>query len=254
MTNLLHLKTVGKGPPLVLVHGWGWHSGIWLPLVPYLSHKFQLFMPDLPGCGQSPLLTSSYTFATLVPYLLDILPPKAIWLGWSLGGLLAWWVAIHYPEKVSQLVTVATSPQFISEGDWPGISLTTLERFSANLTSYPVETLNDFLHLQLRGSPKKQILLEALKPHLSYSNPAALAGGLDLLSNTNLRPDLDKMRVPSLHIFGSLDTLVPVKVVDHLQRLLPMGHCKIIPRAGHIPFLSQMDIFLKLLTENLINS
>lgn len=244
MNNLLHLNIIGKGPPLILLHGWGWHSGIWSPLIPYLADKFQLFIPDLPGFGKSPALTNSYTFESIVPYLFERVPPKATWLGWSLGGLFAWWVAIHYPEKVSRLITVATSPKFVSEKNWSGIPVSTLEKFSLNLTNNCNTTLNDFLVLQLRGSSNQETRLTELQRQFISPNISALLGGLELLRTTDLRADLNKVAIPSLHIFGSLDKIVPVSVVNYLQPLLMNGNCEVMQRTGHVPFLTQQERFL----------
>lgn len=251
MSNLLHLTVVGKGIPLVLLHGWGWHSGIWSPLVPHLSDKFQLFMPDLPGFGKSPDLTKQYTYDEIALSLFERVPEKAIWLGWSLGGMIAWWVAIHYPEKVTQLVTIAASPKFIHDDSWPGVSQQTLNRFSHQLVNHYEKTWNDFLALQLRGSAKNQALMTELKTPFSPIIMSALMGGLKLLSETDLRSDLSRMNIPSLHIFGGMDTLVPANVIARLQPLLSHGHCALIKRAGHIPFLSHQDDFLQLLLSSL---
>lgn len=244
MTNLLHLNVIGKGSPLILLHGWGSHSGIWSPLIPHLADKFQLFIPDLPGFGKSPVLTEHYTFEALVPYLFERVPPKAMWLGWSLGGLFAWWVAIHYPEKVSRLITVAASPKFVSAENWPGIPVATLEKFATALTSHCQTTLNDFLALQLRGSPNQEALLMELQEQFTHPDISALLGGLALLRTTDLRADLSKVSIPSLHIFGSLDKIVPVSVANDLQPLLRNGNCEVIQRAGHMPFLTQQEKFL----------
>lgn len=252
MSNLLHLKVVGKGSPLVLLHGWGWHSAIWSPLIPHLADKFELFMPDLPGFGKNPILTSTYNLENIATLLLNEIPEEAIWLGWSLGGLIAWWIAAHYPERVTRLITVASSPKFISDENWPGIPAAVLEKFSLELQNNYQITLYDFLSLQLRGSPKNKALFTELKTQLSPADSRALIGGLQLLKETDLRFNLQQIKIPSLHIFGSLDTIVPVKVTEHLKPLLFNGQCEIIKHAGHIPFLSNMKDFLNLLNNSLI--
>lgn len=251
MSNLLYLNVVGKGAPVVLLHGWGWHSDIWTSLVPHLADKYQLFMPDLPGFGKSADFTRHYNFDEIASSLFEIIPEKAIWLGWSLGGMIAWWIAIHYPEKVTQLITIASSPKFIDEANWPGVSQTTLDRFSTQLLHQYEKTLDEFLLLQLRGSSKNQTVMTELKAQRAPIAMSALMGGLKLLSETDLRSDLSQIKIPSLHIFGGMDTLVPANVISHLQSLIAHGHCALIKRAGHIPFLSHQDEFLQLLLSRL---
>lgn len=247
MTNLLHLNVIGKGSPLILLHGWGWHSGIWSPLTPHLADKFKIFTPDLPGFGKSPVLTGGYTFEAIIPRLLERLPPKATWLGWSLGGLFAWWVAIHHPERVSRLITVAASPRFINTENWSGIPVATLEKFTTDLTNHCQTTLKDFLALQLRGSSNQEALLKEFQEQFIHPDISALLGGLALLRTTDLRADLSKITIPSLHIFGSLDKIVPRSIVNDLQPLLRNGKCEVISRAGHMPFLTQQEKFLSYL-------
>lgn len=246
----IHIEIIGQGPPLILVHGWGWHSGIWLPLVTSLEQDFQLFLFDLPGFGKSPLLTSNYDFESLFEQIQPLIPSKVAWLGWSLGGVFAWWLAIHRPEYVSKLITVASSPKFVSSPDWPGTASSTLEKFSHSLSNNYQQTLEDFLLLQLRGSPHSNSLLTQLKEQLltlPKTALPALIGGLKLLIETDLRSDLKKTICPSLHIFGQYDTLVPARVIPFILEQLPNAQCEIIQRSGHLPFLTQAEEFLKVL-------
>lgn len=245
----LYVETIGKGPPLVMLHGWGWHSGIWKPLLPRLAERYQLFRVDLPGFGKSVPCDLDYTWKNIAALLFQQVPAQSTWLGWSMGGLFAWWIAIHHPEKITRLITVASSPRFISDVEWPGMSLTALQNFYQHLSSDYEKTLYDFLELQLRGAPQNVSLLTELKKTL-FTTPAssvALHGGLILLEKTDLRAAVHTISCPVLSIFGSNDTLVPVSVVKKITPLLQQGRCEIIKRAGHIPFLSQPEKFLEFL-------
>lgn len=245
MTATLYSKTVGKGPTMVMLHGWGWNSQIWEPLLPELSQYFQLVLIDLPGFGQSPLNITNYTYELIAPLLLEIVPNPAIWLGWSLGGMLAWQMAIHYPDKVKKLITVASSPRFVAGKDWPGVSETTLAKFAATLTTDYEKTLTGFLELQLRGNPSNQALLPDLEKQLLTDNQtpiAALKSSLKYLQATDFRSQVREVQCPELHIFGSLDRLVPAKVAS----LIP-GQSEIITHSGHMPFLSQQESFIRLI-------
>lgn len=241
----LHLDIKGNGIPLILLHGWGWHSGIWDELLFDLQQKFQVFAIDLPGCGKSPLSSKNYSFEEIVPLLLEVTPANAIWLGWSLGGLFAYWIAIHHPEKISRLVIVSSSPCFIANENWPGVAATALDKFSNLLQADHHSTLLDFLELQLRGSHQRDAQLRHLKnKYQQYKcNQAALTGGLELLRNTDLRKELCNIQCPNLHIFGQRDTIVPVSIATHLSQWIT-GQIKIIKQTGHMPFLSHRTEFL----------
>ncbi len=247
----LYIEIIGQGPPIILLHGWGWNSQIWEPLVPKLQQKYQLFLVDFPGFGKSPLLTDNYSFDNIIPLLLHSTPPEATWLGWSMGGLFALWVAIYYPSRVTNLITISSSPRFTSAPNWPGIPLSTLEKFSQLLISEHEKTLLDFLELQLRGSPNQTELITELKTIALNPKPSqpALIGGLELLRTTDLRENARKLHCPSLHIFGQYDTIVPANLVKIFPEIIPHGQLEVIPRTGHMAFLTHPEKFLCLLNQ-----
>jgi pimeloyl-[acyl-carrier protein] methyl ester esterase len=246
MPLLYHEKT-GNGPPLALLHGWGWSSEIWQPLVPQLSEYYQLVLIDLPGFGKSPLTFDEYSYENIVLQLLEIVPEKTTWLGWSLGGMIAYWIALHHPERVEKLITVAATPRFLEDDNWPGMASTTLEKFGVQLNTDYEKTVIDFLQLQLRGTQNYDALFLELKTKLLAHKPAlsALKGGLELLQTTDFRKELHEIKCDSLHILGRLDRLVPAKVASVLPDYLPQARCEIIPHSGHLPFLSQQDLFME---------
>lgn len=248
----IHVEIHGEGIPLVMLHGWGWHSGIWAPLIPQLQKKYQVFLIDIPGFGKSPLLNKYFTFQNIVPELLALTPQTAAWLGWSMGGLFASWAAIHFPERVNRLITVASSPRFLCDANWPGVATTTLDKFSDLLKTDTKKTLLDFLELQLRGSPKRHELFSQLQNTLFIDQQESAAGllpGLHLLRDTDLREDTKKIICPSLHIYGQLDTIVPRQIGNLLPSLLPESKNEIITHTGHMPFLSHSSAFLALLDQ-----
>lgn len=242
------MNMIGQGKPLVLLHGWGWHSAIWDPLIPYLCEHYQLFLIDLPGCGKSPLTISDYSFENIAQLIFPRIPDNCSWLGWSLGGMLAWWIAIHYPHKVNKLITVSSSPCFVKKDNWPGVPTSTLEKFSQSLLSDPRQTLRNFLELQLRGNNKSKLEFHLLENKMFSQLPVmgALEGGLQLLRETDLRKDLHRVEAPSLHIYGSIDTLVPASITSTLKQETLHAQYEIISRAGHIPFLTHLTEFLTL--------
>ncbi|MCI2282692.1 alpha/beta fold hydrolase [Colwellia sp. MSW7] len=96
---------MGQKPLLVLLHGWGLNSAVWQPLIASLpqnfTDRFNIVTVDLPGFGTNvSKVVSPYTLANICQSISATIHRPAIYLGWSLGGLIATEMALSHPEKV----------------------------------------------------------------------------------------------------------------------------------------------------------
>lgn len=124
-------QTAGTGNcHLVLLHGWGLNAEVWHCISEELASHFTLHLVDLPGFGRSRGF-GAMSLDEMARQVLDAAPQNAIWLGWSLGGLVASQIALSQPERVKALVTVASSPCFSAQETWPGIKPDVLASFPA---------------------------------------------------------------------------------------------------------------------------
>ena len=235
-------------PEIVLLHGWGMHSLIWDPIVPGLLEHFQVTVVDLPGLGRSPLPNTDYNLDLLVEQVLLVAPRRAIWMGWSLGGMVALKAAHQQPERVRALVTVATSPKFTAAADWPvALKPEVLQAFYDLLLEDPEGTLIRFLSLQCKGSSTIKEDIRQLRELVYFHGlPArrALQGGLKILQQADLRKELAAVACPVLQIFGSEDHLVPSGVSQQVREYRPGLTTAVIKDVSHVPFLSAADLYL----------
>jgi len=241
----LQFTEIGNGPPMVLLHGWGMHSKIWQPLTDKLAEQYRLICVDLPGCGLSYDVMLDYDLDLLTQQLKTICPQPAIWLGWSLGGIIAMAMAVNYPACVAQLICIASSPHFLADDDWPGIGKAALDIFQQQLQTNSAHTLHQFLQLQCRGlaNAKAMIhsLIECLRQHPS-PHTHALTGGLRLLKEGDIRHQIAKLTLPIDMIFGSHDRIVPAETAAAVTRLNPQIRTKIIDKASHMPFFTHTEL------------
>lgn len=248
---MLHSQVLGSGPELVLLHGWGMNSAVWEDMVTVLATKFQVRCIDLPGHGYSHWNNTDLNITDWATECLKIAAPKAIWLGWSLGGSVALAAALQAPERLRAIILITATPCFLSNKHWPhGIQTETLIGFRQNLIINLAETISHFLTLQMRGSNSSHIILRSLRHCLAkYPPPLPLAldVGLDILLNTDFSLQLANLQLPSLWLYGNRDTLIPWQGSETLAQLLPTARIAILNGAAHAPFLSHRQQVLELL-------
>lgn len=252
MAQSLHISSIGEGTPIVLLHGWGLNSAVFKPLAEALSADYQVLSVDLPGYGYSrENIPSPYDLNRIADMIVEGVElhteKPAIYLGWSMGGLIATHIALNHPsEKVHGLVTVASTPCFAQQENWPGIKAELLDGFHQQITADIEKTLNGFLKIQAMGSPHikddikniQQLVMSAPLP-----DKEALIGGLGLLNNIDLRAVLSQITSPFLRIYGKMDGLVPKAIIKQVDALAPESATIIFDKASHAPFISDFDDF-----------
>jgi pimeloyl-[acyl-carrier protein] methyl ester esterase len=238
---------------LVLVHGWGMNSHVWDAIMPELLSRFRVTVADLPGLGRSPLPGGPLSLESLASRLLEISPPRACWMGWSLGGAVAAVAAFTEPQRIDTLVTVSTNPKFLASADWPrAMSCDLFAEFEALLEEDSQGTLIRFLSLQCKGSEAMRDDIRFLRERVFHDGlPAhrALREGLSILATQDLRQVYSRLSVPHLAIFGQQDALVPAAVVPAVEALHPDIRSALIGGAAHIPFVSHPDLVARALED-----
>jgi len=244
----LHLETTGSGPDLVLLHGWAMHGGVFAPLVERLAGDCTLHLVDLFGHGHSADAALPLVLGPVVEELAARLP-RALWVGWSLGGLFALQAALAHTPAVRGLALLCSSPRFVrepaGEGAWRyGMSPEIFEDFAAGLRDDWRGTLERFIALEAFGSDHAKEELRTLRDGLfARGEPAAsvLADGLRLLQDADLRPALPELRVPSLWLAGRRDRVVDPRAMREAAALAPRAQFIQVEHAGHAPFLTHAE-------------
>jgi pimeloyl-[acyl-carrier protein] methyl ester esterase len=251
----LYVETRGRGPDLVLLHGWGLNLRVWDGLTRELSKSFRVIAIDLPGHGRSawnPKARTPAEQAWQVHAALASRSDRYSLLGWSLGGQIALDLAAAMPGSVERLVLVATTPRFVASEDWPyGMPATALERLAAQLRTNYKRTVSEFLELQVRGSSASERVLAELHGSLfshGEAHPKALVAGLATLESSDLRSMLSLVRTPALVVAGQYDRVTLPTASRALAEALPDARYVEFRRAAHAPFLSHTAEFATLVT------
>ena len=231
--------------PVVFVPGWGLPATVWSDLAADLAPEREAVLLDLPGQGERRAAAPARDAEALAAALLAAAPPRAVWVGWSLGGLGALAAALAAPERVAGLGLVAATPRFTASPDgWPGVAPEVLAGFAEDLARDWAGTVRRFLALQVRGAAGATATLRRLHAVLEAAGPpapGALEAGLAVLAAADLRARLGEVHVPAVVMGGSRDRLVPPESVRRLGTGLPLGCAHVVEEAGHAPFLSHPE-------------
>ena len=246
----MHVKTTGHGPNLFLIHGWMMNARCWEGIVPQLEKRFQLTMVDLPGHGTS--LESPWSLARprqLIDGLLELAPGKthgAVWIGWSLGGMLAQLAAQAEPKGIRALIVVGMSARYLAASDWPGGVNRALFRTVQQLfVVSPEQVLRQLIERQVLGSERQKHTRAILRELASMPwNKQELKAGLELLKTADVRDTMRAFDKPVLYVTGEKDLITNKRSLKHSAALAPRGRYVTIPGAGHAPFLSHRAEFV----------
>jgi len=254
----LHLEVHGTGKPLLLIHGWGMHGGVWQPILDQLVRDFSVYVVDLPGMGfsqsASPNDPKPLDLKMVADLVLGALPAGLKELsvcGWSLGGQVAMQMALQQPDLVKQLLLVGTTPKFVNAEDWQlGMEAGIFQQFAQNISDDYQATLMKFLTLQCMRAPDARNIIKQLRESFALRpvpSLDALQNALDILLHSDLRQQLRQVGQPTLVIHGDRDSLAPVSVARWLTAQLPAAQLVEIAGASHAPFLSHTADFVQAL-------
>lgn len=241
-TDAWHSEWHGNpgAPPVLLLHGFMGSGDDWQEIIRRLSPQFHLLTLDLPGHGRniaSP--PASRRMPAVARRLAELLraaaPDKWRIIGYSMGGRLALYLVLHYPELFTQAVLESASPGLKTAAERRN------RREQDERLARELETGNfqDFLHrwyrmplfATLRGHPRfRQILNRRLKNH-----PAELAVSLRQMgtgSQPALWERLPSNKIPMLLLTGELDIKFRGIAAEIVERT-PRATMRVIEGCGH---------------------
>ncbi len=236
---------------VLLIHGLGqngWRD--WQPLIPLLAQHHRVLAIDLPGFGRSPTPQGKYSpenYAKMIKALMDNAGISRFDLiGHSMGGNVALRFATRYPDNINHLVLISaagilersTFAQHSAALPLESGMLPALEELPESVQagiSQMVRTLGGDL-LRWDALPNPDVLLGASDTAWA----SALAGRPNInaalaLVQENYSGELEKLKVPSLILWGEDDPVTPLRTGRLLDGQLPNSHLKVYPDMGHMP-------------------
>jgi malonyl-CoA O-methyltransferase len=218
---------------LVLIHGWGCDSRTWQPVLESLQSFATVTLIDLPGFGASAELPE-FSLDAVLDTIAAQLPPQAIVMGWSLGGMLAVQLASRFPERIRAVITLAANLKFVATADYPTAMPRAINRqFTQGFAQDPQATLKLFGGLLAQGDADERGLLKQLRRSDVGSVTDNWLHALQLLAELDNRAAFAQITQPGLHLLAENDALVPVSAAELMQPINPHQTINIIEHAAH---------------------
>lgn len=240
MSGILSVSRVGRGKPIILLHGWGMNASVFGSLRDLLAVNREVVTVDLPGYGKS-RWHKSLSFEDQAALISEQIPAGSL-LGWSMGGLYATEIARQNPGRYERLILLCSNPCFVRREDWrSAVDESVFDAFAESLEQGWANTIKHFLSLQMLGNLDARRLVRELMVRLKNAgepNAAALSFGLNLLKAADTRCVLSEMEIPVHMIFGKRDVLVPIGVAKEISEVNPEIRVESLADAAHAPFLS----------------
>lgn len=235
----------GAGYPLVLLHGFPLHRGIWKGQLDPFSVGHRVIAFDLPGYGQASTLRAPETIESLSAVVDSsthvIASPPSVVVGHSLGGYVALHKYADHPERVRALVLSNTRAEPDSDEAAAKRYATIARLRQEGPGGFAVETARNLLSPANAGNP--DIFPTVLQIVRSAPVPSMISSLVALANRPDFTALLSEIQVPTLVIWGEEDRLIPPSETKKLVDGIPGAKGVGIPGTGHLPFLENPSAF-----------
>ncbi len=243
----IHYLTGGCGDPLVVIHGGGGGAEGWLQSVTELCEHHRVYVPDLPGFGDSQPMDGDYGIPEFVKFVEDFTHSLGLnrfhLVGHSIGGGIALHYALKFPHKIGKLVLV--SSMFLGKGIALWVRVLSSSIFFRSLGVVAVAILKAI-----------KWLLNLVYAPLKFVNPLPRAKVNLGKSITTLEEQatvvigqLSELIMPTLLVWGANDSIVPVSQAYAAAKLIPDCQLHVFEGCGHFVYKQKIKEFSHLLTK-----
>jgi len=249
---------VGKGRPLLLLHGLGGSKISWVPVLGPLARSYHVIAPDLPGHGESEKPRADYSprfYARVVRHFLDeIEAERALVVGNSMGGRIALELALRSPNRVDALALLDAAVPGIRWRAVLGFARVVPTEFGSIPFPLRERWMKGILH-RLFAHPERlapDAISLAAKDFLRvYADPRARVAFLGSLRHLVTEPgevfwqSMRRIKHPALVVVGEEDRVVPPHLGVRLAQALPNSELVVLPEVGHVPQFEATEAVLE---------
>lgn len=239
--QVVHYEVFGRGRPVLFLHGWLGSWRYWFPTMEVVAENFRTYSFDFWGFGDSrrkntPESIQSYS-DQVIRFMDELGIDRVQLVGHSMGGMVALKTAINYPDRITRVATVGAP----IDGDslsWL-LKLTDRPIFADAFARLP--WLRRYLFRFFLGETSDPAVSEVIDDSVK-SSANTLRRAVSSMWRTDLRPELPRLRVPSLIVHGGRDDIVAPNQADLFDNVAS-AQVVMMPRSRHFPFLDEAELF-----------
>lgn len=228
-----------KGHPIVLIHGLGASCYSWRYLIPLLEKKHKVISLDLWGFGKSDkdisLFLTIDDHCDIINQLLESLRIKKCHIvGSSMGGAIAFWLALQESKRFQKIVGFAPAahpalvPEYLTKLSWvAGWTPWVMSRSLIKQALWGIYNNKELI--------SEEAIDSYLEPYLDRRAHRTFANALQIIQDERIFNSLAKISNETLIIWGEKDKTVPKQIIDEVVAMHPNTQYISHPNAGHHP-------------------
>jgi len=252
----INFVEVGKGPPMLFLHGLGGSWKDWAANLPFFHASYRTIAIDFPGFGDSDKPERDYSIdwltAIVDKFLQEWKLDQTVVVGHSMGALVAINLAAQVDSRVKNLVLV-DAVGIGDKADFLSYALTKkimgpesrFETFEGLLREEFKTMVENFIKRQkpktskefFQSIPKSPFTGKPLLPMTPAVQMSASIIDFDP------HPQLAAIRQPTLILWGAKDPIAPPQDAPYLKTKIPHATLKVLDKSGHSPMQEQPELF-----------
>jgi pimeloyl-ACP methyl ester carboxylesterase len=250
--GILHYESIGRGRPIILLHGWINSWQVWRDAMLKLADTghYRVYALDFWGFGESghgrKVTPTTFQIASYVEMVREFMDRLGIQsapvFGHSMGGTVALQLALKYPARI-QRVAIVGSP-IVGNTLNPLLQLAGYGRVARFIRRYPF-LLNSVMHVVLARDAKTVRYM--IFNDVQRTTTESFFRSIGDLRDTDLRPHLGALSVPALGIFGQRDNIVSPRNARLLMANTPDARVVRLAKSRHFPMIDEPEPFLQAL-------
>jgi pimeloyl-ACP methyl ester carboxylesterase len=240
----IHYLTVGKGEPLIIIHGGSDGAKAWKQNIAALSKKYTIYVPDLPGFGSSQSWEGVYNVPKMAEFINDFAGSVGLesfyLMGHSFGGGVALNYTLKYPQNIRKLVLVSSLCLGKEIAWW--VRLLSNPMACRSIGEAAVSILKGIKYVARFFGP-----WEMVGPITKTS--LQIGSGIATLTEQTivLMSQLPQIMVPTLVMWGARDPIVPFTQAYTAAELIPDCQVKVFEDCGHSVYRDKLGEFSSVL-------